>query len=128
MISDKKGDLKICILTPTCLSFLCSSEYKVFNIDMRVYGIHRCQYLDFFVIFLKPVNMILKLFKTMGSLLLRSEKTLFGTNIYCLLNSPPYVTALHQNILACSWLKQSNVLNFVAKLDVKGLLDILATN
>jgi hypothetical protein len=41
--------------------FLCSSEYKVFNIDnLRIYGINHFQYLDFFEIFLKLVNMILK--------------------------------------------------------------------
>jgi hypothetical protein len=38
------------------------------------------------------------------------------------------MVALHQNILACNWLKQPDVLTFAAKLDVKGVLDFLPTN
>jgi hypothetical protein len=38
------------------------------------------------------------------------------------------MAALHKNILACSPLKQPDVFTFAAKLDVKGVLDFLATN
>jgi hypothetical protein len=64
----------------------------------------------------------------MGSLLLGSQRQCSVININCLLNSPAYMAALHQNILACSWLKQPNVIIFAAKLDVKKVLDFLATN
>jgi hypothetical protein len=56
----------------------------------------------------------------MGSLLLGSQRHSLVINIYCLLNSPPYIAGLHQNILASSWLNQPDVLTFAAKLDVKG--------
>jgi hypothetical protein len=64
----------------------------------------------------------------MGSLLLGSQRHCSVIDIYYLLNSSPYMVALHQNILACNWLKQPDVLTFAAKLDVKGVLDFLPTN
>ena len=49
----KFSDLKICKLTSTYLSFLCSSEYKVFEVDfLHVCGILYRLHLGLFSIFL----------------------------------------------------------------------------
>jgi hypothetical protein len=61
----KVGDLKICILRSTCLSVLCSSEYKVFDINiLHVCGIHHWlhpeQKMHFY---LKLANMIFEFLK-----------------------------------------------------------------
>jgi hypothetical protein len=61
--------------------------------------------IQFFHSILKLGNMIFKLFKTMESLLLGSQRHCLIINIYCLLNSPPYMATLHQKKLECSWLK-----------------------
>jgi hypothetical protein len=82
----------------------------------------------FFIIFFKFVNMIFKLLKTMRSLLIGSQRRCSVINIYCRLDSSPYIAALHQYILTCNWLKQPDVLTFIAKLDVKIVLNFPATN
>ena len=72
----KFGELKMCILISTLLSFLCSPEYNVFELDiLNGCWIHHYLNSRFFLMFFETYNFYFYFFKQAGSLELGNTKS-----------------------------------------------------